>query len=221
MINKLLSFLRKIKRSREERRTYKRFADKATLLGENHFFSSTGSCNLDWGAKKENVVMRDNSEMFGKILCYADGKVEIGEWVKIGFNSVVNCACSISIGANTAIANNVTIIDHNTHPINPADRLLMRHTPHGSLERQPMWSDSKPVVIGQNVWIGSGVRIQKGVTIGDNSVIGANSVVTKDIPANCIAVGVPAKVVKTDIDKTTTPIFPIPEELRKKYTDNV
>jgi len=218
MINKFLEYLRKIKHSRDERMTYNRFAKSATLLGDKHFFSGTGSCILCWGANKENVILRDHSEMFGKILCYSDGKVQIGEWVKIGFNSVVNCVCSITIGANTAIANNVTIIDHNTHPINPTDRLLMRHTAHGSLERQPMWSDSKAIVIGQNVWIGSGVRIQKGVTIGDNSVIGANSVVTKDIPANCIAVGMPARVVKMDIDKTTTSVFPIPEEVRKQYT---
>jgi len=53
-----------------------------------------------------------------------------------------------------------------------------------------------PVTIGNNCWIGASVTICPGVTVGDNSVIGAGSVVTKDIPANCIAVGNPCHVVR-------------------------
>lgn len=53
-----------------------------------------------------------------------------------------------------------------------------------------------PVIIGKNVWIGDKATVLPGVTIGDGAIIGANSVVTKDIPANSIAVGIPAKVVK-------------------------
>jgi maltose O-acetyltransferase len=54
----------------------------------------------------------------------------------------------------------------------------------------------KPVSIGNNVWIGSRVMILKGASIGDNSVIAAMSVVTSAIPANCVAAGVPAKVIR-------------------------
>ena len=57
-----------------------------------------------------------------------------------------------------------------------------------------------PVKIGNNVWIGAGAIILMGVTIGDGSVIGAGSVVTKDIPANCIAVGTPCKVLRKITD---------------------
>ena len=56
--------------------------------------------------------------------------------------------------------------------------------------------NTKPVVIGSNVWISDKVTITKGVKICDNVVIGANSVVTKDIPSNSLAVGVPAKVIR-------------------------
>ena len=66
-------------------------------------------------------------------------------------------------------------------------------------------SDHKPITIGENCWIGRNVSILKGVTIGDNSVIAANSVVTKSIPANSIAAGNPAKVVKTNIEEILPP----------------
>ena len=55
---------------------------------------------------------------------------------------------------------------------------------------------SAPIVLGKNVWVGSNATILQGVTIGDNAVIGAGAVVTGDIPANTVAVGVPAKVIK-------------------------
>ncbi len=56
---------------------------------------------------------------------------------------------------------------------------------------------AKPITIGDNVWLGGGVIVLPGVTIGENSVIGAGAVVTKDIPANCVAVGNPARVIKS------------------------
>lgn len=56
---------------------------------------------------------------------------------------------------------------------------------------------TSPIVIGNNVWVGTKATILQGVTIGDNAVIGANAVVTRDVPANSIAVGAPARVVKT------------------------
>ena len=69
------------------------------------------------------------------------------------------------------------------HPINP------------TLRRQ-VYQYNIPVHIGNNVWLGAGVLVMPGVTIGDNSVIGAGSVVTKDIPANVIAVGNPCRVLR-------------------------
>jgi len=66
-----------------------------------------------------------------------------------------------------------------------------------------------PIVVGNNVWIGAGSTIWGGVTIGDNTVIGAGSVVTKDIPANVIAVGVPCRVLReiTEKDKEKYPRY--------------
>jgi maltose O-acetyltransferase len=62
---------------------------------------------------------------------------------------------------------------------------------------------AKPVTIGNRVWIGGGVNINQGVTIGDNSIVGAGSVVTKDVPSNVIAAGVPCRVIRsiTEVDR--------------------
>ncbi len=66
-----------------------------------------------------------------------------------------------------------------------------------------------PITVGNNVWIGAGTIVLGGTTIGDNTVIGAGSVVTKSIPSNVIAVGVPCRVVReiTDADKKRYPIY--------------
>ncbi len=77
----------------------------------------------------------------------------------------------------------------------------MYQTPWDSEYRGWKYSQSAPIIIENCVWIGSNVRICKGVTIGQGAVIAACSVVTKDVPANSIAAGNPAKIVKTDIDQ--------------------
>lgn len=187
----------------------KEISKNATLNGKGQNLGEYSSVSLQWGSTKEDVVLDEHCELFGQIESYNHGKVTMGKWSKVGMGTKINCVNCITIGDETAIADFVTIVDHNFHPVNPDDRRYMRHTPHGSRERQPMYSANAPIVIGKNVWIGSGVRICKGVTIGDNAVIGACSIVTKDIPANCVAVGNPAKVVKENIDQTTKPIFPL------------
>ena len=92
----------------------------------------------------------------------------------------------INIGSGVLMAPNVTI-SATGHPVHYKLR------PHGEMY-------SFPVTIGDNVWIGSGTIIMPGVTIGSNSVIGAGSIVTKDIPADCIAVGNPCKVLREITD---------------------
>lgn len=204
-IRKIIHFPTEIKRCIADYRIRR----KVTLQGTGHKFKSYSGVMLLWGSTKEDVTLMDHAEVFGIIMSYNHGKVTMGKWAKLGKGSVINCVNNIYIDDDTAIADNVTIVDHNFHPSNPDDRRYMRHTPHCSRERQPMYAANAPVHIGKNVMLGSNVRVCKGVTIGDNSIIGAGAVVTKNIPANCIAVGNPARVVKENIDKTTTTIFPL------------
>lgn len=102
-------------------------------------------------------------------------------------------AIYIEIGNNILIASNVQIYT-STHPVELADRL----TPDWNPESGEYFcrTYALPVKIGNGCWIGCGVIILPGVTIENGTVIGAGSVVTKDIPANCVAVGNPCKVIR-------------------------
>lgn len=112
--------------------------------------------------------------------------IRIGDNVLMGRNTTILCCDEINIGNNCLFASYCFITDEN-HGFNPA--LGIRY------ECQKI--ETKPVNIGENCWIGEKVIILPGVTIGDNVVIGAGSVVTGNIPSNMIAVGNPAKCIKS------------------------
>lgn len=117
--------------------------------------------------------------------------IVVGEGVGVNGVSVVARSKTISIGEHTMIAPNVTIVDSDYHALWP---------PEGRLTN-PAFEQDADVTIGNNVWIGMQCIILKGVTIGDGAVIAAGSVVTGDIPANCLAAGAPARVVR-DLART-------------------
>ncbi len=112
-----------------------------------------------------------------------------GDNVYANFNLTLVDDTHIYVGDCTMIAPNVVIATAG-HPILPE-------------LREKAYQYNMPVYIGRNCWIGAGALIMPGVTIGDNSVIGAGSVVTKDIPANVVAVGNPCRVLReiSDYDK--------------------
>lgn len=114
-------------------------------------------------------------------------KLIIGDNVGIS-GSTINATTTITIGDNTIIGSGCLISDTDSHPILAEHRNL----PGGG----DQYTVRKPIAIGKNVFIGARCIIMKGVTIGDGAVVGAGSVVTKDIPANAIVAGNPAKVIK-------------------------
>lgn len=120
----------------------------------------------------------------GAVIIVKHGNLQIGPRGFIGQGSIIAARDAIIIGCDALIAEYVTIRDQD-HAINgpgPFDR-------NGFV--------TAPIRIGDNVWLGAKVTVLKGVTIGDNVVIGANSVVTSDIPTNSVAVGIPARVIRT------------------------
>ncbi|CAK7078296.1 MAG: 2,3,4,5-tetrahydropyridine-2,6-dicarboxylate N-acetyltransferase [Parabacteroides sp.] len=196
LFKKILHFIMSVK-----------YAKKVTLLDDSVRFYRTTHVNLIEGATPRNIILSPHVQIYCTLTSCKNGVIKFGSYSKIGPGSKVLSVNRIEVGAYTAIARNVTICDNNNHPINPIDRKIMRATPEGSFERSWTNSENKPIIIGENVWIGENSRICKGVNIGENSIIAANSVVTKDIPANSVAAGNPAKIVKTDIDKITSPRF--------------
>jgi acetyltransferase-like isoleucine patch superfamily enzyme len=176
-------------------------------------------CFVTWRIKKfqwlsncENVIGKPN--LYHPLLISGKGKISFGNNVQIGViaspkfysdysylearnkeseiiignnvainNSFSAIACSkISIGNSVLIGVNCSIIDSDGHGL--------------AVENRNENSISKPVYIHNNVFIGSNVTILKGVTIGENAVIGNASVVTKDVPANVLVAGNPARLIR-------------------------
>ncbi len=114
--------------------------------------------------------------------------VTIGSNSSFGDNGHLTCINSITIGAGVRIGRKVFICD-NSHGKATREELGI------PANQRPMYSKG-PIVIEDNVWVGEMVCILPNVKIGKGSIIGANAVVTKDIPANALAAGNPAKVIK-------------------------
>lgn len=127
---------------------------------------------------------------------------DYGEFITVGNNFFTNYNCKILDGGSVSFGDDVLIGPDCTfvtpsHPLDPGQRL-------DGLEI------FLPIKVGNNVWFGAGVTVLGGVTIGDNTVIAAGSVVTRDIPANCLAAGVPCRVLRevNEEDKGKYPFCP-------------
>ena len=149
-----------------------------------------------WGREPKNISdvsvgTNSTSEITGYITAFHGTTISVqnGGYMTVG-NCLINNKCSImcrkqvSIGNNTDIAAGVLIQDYDGHVLLPNTRE----------------TSALPISIGNNVWIGANSIILKGVTIGDGAVVAAGSIVTKDVPPRCLAGGVPAKIIREDIE---------------------
>lgn len=132
-------------------------------------------------------ALRENSNIKPPFLC------EYGDYITLGKRFFANYNCKLMDGGRITFGDDVLIGPDCTfvtasHPVEPQ-------------KRQTGYQRFLPISVGNNVWFGAGVIVCPGVSIGDNCVIGAGSVVTKDIPANCVAVGNPCRVIRTVSDE--------------------
>lgn len=151
-------------------------------LGANSY-GNNGRSNLlrlDGGAVLD--VNGDFKFMYGAdVIVFEDGHLALGNNSFINSDCKIRCHKNIVIGNNCAISHDFIIMDSDAHYLEGDD-----HT--------------KDVIIGDKVWIGTRVTVLSGTTIGTGSVIAAGSVVNGDIPAHSLAAGVPAKVIRTDVE---------------------
>lgn len=117
-----------------------------------------------------------------------DPCIIIGDNVVFNTDIHIGCIDKIEIGNNCLFASRIYITDHD-HGDTALNSLVLPPIKRKLISKGP-------VIIKDNVWVGEGVAILSGVTIGENAIIATNSVVTKDVPANSVVGGIPAKVIK-------------------------
>lgn len=123
-------------------------------------------------------------------------RCEFGVNIHIGNDFYANFDCVLLDGGKITIGNNVLF--------GPRVGLYTSNHAYDAEERRNGGCFAKPINVGNDVWLGAGVHVMPGVTIGNNTIIGAGSIVTKDIPSNMIAAGVPCNVIRpiTEADKS-------------------
>jgi maltose O-acetyltransferase len=124
----------------------------------------------------------NNIDIQSPFYCDYGFNIIAGDNLFLNFNCIILDCAPVTLGDNVFMAPNVQLYTA-YHPIIAAERIT-----------GPEYA--APITIGNNVWLGGGVIVCPGVTIGDNTTIGAGSVVTKDIPANVVAVGNPCRVIR-------------------------
>jgi acetyltransferase-like isoleucine patch superfamily enzyme len=144
------------------------------------------------GRRLEIQIARGAEVRFGRFVWIGDGsKIRCHEGeVEIGEKTVMGQGCTISAYRRVRIGRECVI----------ADRAMFIDFDHGVVEvERPIRQQGiymRDVEVGSNVWIGYGACVLRGVRVGDNSIVGTNSVVTKDVPANAVVAGIPARVIR-------------------------
>jgi maltose O-acetyltransferase len=131
----------------------------------------------------------DGTELRPPLYVDYGSNITIGARCFANYGLVALDVARITIGDDVQIGPNVQLLTP-THPVEPEPR-------------RQKWEAAEPITIGDNVWLGGGAIVLPGVTIGANTVVGAGAVVAKDLPADVVAVGNPARVVRRLDDSAT------------------
>lgn len=145
--------------------------------------------------KKTEITLDENAQIFlnGEVMLYEgvnirltrNAKLSIGDHTYINRSSSIDCTLSVTIGDLCAISDNVQILDSDFHVVSTGNYTSVA---------------CQPITIGNHVWIGRSAIILKGVTIGDGAIIGAGSVVTRSVPPKCLVAGIPARIIKENVE---------------------
>lgn len=167
-----------------------RYLWRRALTGAGRRWQTDGF--VFFGRRLELQIGREGTIRFGRFVWIGDGsKIRCHEGeVEIGSKTVIGQECTISAFQRVRIGEQCVI----------ADRAMFIDFDHGVVEvERPIRLQGiykRDVVVGSNVWIGYGACILRGVSVGDNSVIGTNAVVTRDVPANAVVAGAPARIIR-------------------------
>lgn len=126
--------------------------------------------------------MGPDTEIRPPLYCDYGYQICIGSRTFVNFGLMALDVAKITIGDDVQIGPNVQLLTP-THPVEAGPR-------------RAKWEAARPITIGDNVWLGGGVIVLPGITIRENTVVGAGAVVTTDLPANVVAVGNPARIVR-------------------------
>lgn len=158
--------------------------ERAARLSERFNRSSTDDPEGRLAALRELLgSLGEDAWVRPPLHCDYGHQTHIGPRTFVNFNAVLLDVARITIGADVQIGPNVQLLTA-THPVEPE-------------ARRAKWESAQPITIGDNVWLGGGVIVLAGVTIGENTVVGAGAVVTRDLPANVVAVGNPARPIRS------------------------
>jgi maltose O-acetyltransferase len=125
----------------------------------------------------------EGTEIRPPLYCDYGYQIHVGARTFINVGVVLLDVAAIRIGDDVQVGPNVQFLTP-THPLEPETR-------------RAKWEAAQPITVADNVWLGGGVIVCPGVSIGENTVVGAGAVVVKDLPANVVAVGNPARVVRS------------------------
>lgn len=192
IISSIMSCIRKM----QTKSRIRKFGRLVVFKGQRYNIMPEASVLFADGSCREDIELGEYVTLYGTLFSQSHGKIVLRDNTRLGKGSIIRSVEKVVIGSFTAIADNVVISDNGNHPIDPDFRRRMKLDTLGGDMRLWKHSEHAPVIIGENVWVGEHSRIQRGVTIGDNAIIAAGAIVTKDVPANAIVAGIPAKVIK-------------------------
>lgn len=189
---KILKLLKGIPNYVRRTHNYRKF-NKYAEVGNDLDLNARSDCYADHVG---TIRIGNHCRIYGRVLTQDNGEITIGDHSCIYERSFIGSVASIHIGNCVVISNHVHIFDNNNHPTSPDLRMQMCMDGFDGDAWRWRHSDSKPIVIEDNVWIGEYATILKGITVGRGAIVAAHAVVTKDVPPYSIVAGNPAKVVK-------------------------